>query len=169
MQIMAAEKKVRDVNISIGEALEQLLAATHKLEFAVSNLDAFGDIELSFADFFALRTLSAGGEMRMAQFALKMRLSRQRLNKIVKQLEKQGYIAVKGVEEDARARLVSITKAGETVLEEMRKKLHLFADKLGAPTPKVPSVLNAAGVAARLSAAAWKNRVKGGKAVKEAE
>jgi DNA-binding MarR family transcriptional regulator len=143
---------------TIGEAFEELLAATHQLEFAVSAADAFGNKKVSYSDIYLLRSLQSGGEQQISHLARALRVSRQRLNRTIRQMVKKEFIGQKSGEEDARVKLISILPAGEEVLNASRKQLHEFAEKLTQPAPTLEGLNRAAGVARRLSAAAWKVR-----------
>ena len=154
----AAPKRASAAPVTMSEALEELLAATHQLDFAMSSAEAFTDTELSFADMLVLRTLASGGEIRMGSFSQTIRLSRQRLNRLTRGLEKKGLVAIKSPEADARVRLVSITPSGQAALAKLREGLKDVAAKLGTLATKPEAVVRAASIAGRVGAAAWKQR-----------
>lgn len=158
MSTSAAAKPGTGPNTSMSEALEELLAATHKLDFAISSTEAFTNTDLTFADLLVLRTLATGGETRSGALAQNVRLSRQRLNRLMRGLEKKGLVLVKSQPDDARVRMVSISKSGETALAQLRQGIRSVADQLGAQTTKPDSVMRASNVAGRIGSAVWRLR-----------
>lgn len=158
MSNSATAKPGTGPNVSMSDALEELLAATHKLDFAISSTDAFTNTDLTFADLLVLRTLATGGETRSGALAQNVRLSRQRLNRLMRGLEKKGLVTVATQESDARVRMVSISKAGETALAQLRQGIRSVAEQLGSQATKPDAVMRASSVAGRIGSAVWRLR-----------
>jgi DNA-binding MarR family transcriptional regulator len=121
-------------------AFRDLLLTLHRLSNALADADAFKNHELSISEWVVLDMLEEQGPIKVRDLVRHTGVSRQRVRKVLTELESKRMVEVRQFDEgDRRKRLVRATPKAKTAYEKVRKDLEeilssMRRDKSGAKT-----------------------------------
>jgi DNA-binding MarR family transcriptional regulator len=106
------------------EALEQMLLNAHRLAVALGDLGVFRHSELSVAEWAIMKVLDGRQDVPLKQISASSAVSRQRLRKLVSELEQKGLVvAGKSTGDDKRVRMISATPTAAQVLSLISRQM----------------------------------------------
>jgi DNA-binding MarR family transcriptional regulator len=106
------------------EALETLLVQVHRLATTLSDADPFKSGNPGVAEWVILKAINGRQKVPLREIHFKAGLSRQRMRKVIAELEGKNFLAVdKSESNDKRARLVSATPQGINMLASISASL----------------------------------------------
>jgi DNA-binding MarR family transcriptional regulator len=106
------------------EALESMLINAHRVAMTLSDLSIFRDSELSVAEWAMLKSLGDRRDVPLKEISAAAGVSRQRLRKVVSELQTKGLVSTsKAQEDDKRARMISATPLATKVLSLVSQRM----------------------------------------------
>jgi DNA-binding MarR family transcriptional regulator len=112
------------------EALEQMLLNAHRLAVSLGDLGVFRHSEVSVAEWAIMKLLDGREDVPIKQISASSGVSRQRLRKIISELESKGLVvAGKSSAEDKRVHTISATPTATRVLSVISRQMQELVPK----------------------------------------
>lgn len=127
----AAKTKDRETLVlALGEQIHALISASHALN--VRSAERF-DATLQPAAFHLVRWLYSYGPTSAAALAEATAMDRSSVSRLIKQLEKSGYVSKEQDPDDRRGILLSLTELGEqSTVNALKEKESAFYDRISS-------------------------------------
>lgn len=127
----AAKTKDREtLELALGEQIHALISASHALN--VRSAERF-DATLQPAAFHLVRWLYSYGPTSSAALAEATAMDRSSVSRLIKQLEKSGYVSKEQDPDDRRGILLSLTELGEqSTVNALKEKESAFYDRISS-------------------------------------
>jgi DNA-binding MarR family transcriptional regulator len=125
----AAKTKDREtLELALGEQIHALISASHALN--VRSAERF-DATLQPAAFHLVRWLYSYGPTSAAALAEATAMDRSSVSRLIKQLEKSGYVSKEQDPDDRRGILLSLTELGEqSTVNALKEKESAFYERI---------------------------------------
>ncbi|CAM4257593.1 DNA-binding MarR family transcriptional regulator [Paenibacillus endophyticus] len=116
------------LELKLGVQLNALISAAHALNVKTS---AYFDSSIQPAAFHIVRWLYAHGPTSASELADSTAMDRSSVSRLVKQLERLGYVSRDGSPHDRRAILLTLTELGrKKTFEALREKENFFYERI---------------------------------------
>jgi DNA-binding MarR family transcriptional regulator len=146
-------KKARSREFGAQTHFHDLLLAAHRLSNALADNGVFRSNEISVSEWAVLSALQKRREMHLRDIVRESGVSRQRINKVLRELDAKDLVTVgQTADGDKRRRVVALTGKAARTCSEIRTGLDALLDEaLGTTTlAKRRGVLRRLAIAARL-------------------
>jgi DNA-binding MarR family transcriptional regulator len=119
----------RAASVDQTEALESMLINAHRVATTLGELSIFRDTELSVAEWALLKSLGDRQNVPLRKISTLAGVSRQRLRKVVSDLEVKSLVSTSRAKTDKRTRMISATPLAAKVLALVSQRMRsLFPD-----------------------------------------
>ncbi|WP_337032611.1 MarR family winged helix-turn-helix transcriptional regulator [Paenibacillus illinoisensis] len=127
-EYVAKTKDRETLELALGEQIHALISASHALN--VRSAERF-DATLQPAAFHLVRWLYSYGPTSAAALAEATAMDRSSVSRLIKQLEKSGYVSKAQDPDDRRGILLSLTELGEqSIVNALKEKESAFYERI---------------------------------------